>query len=153
LNARSVALAAVVTAAASSSNCGGPTTPDPGSPKSWPGSWSGSINSQAIGAGSARLVIRQQIGTVAAPLFNGSWSISFADAQFNAAGTLSGNLDASGSTLGIFFSRASVPCPGEPGNAAERAIAATFTMNDDRLRGNYIVGGCPGGTLDLTRQR
>jgi hypothetical protein len=72
-------------------------------------------------------------------------------AAFDAKGTVSGGVDPGTSILGLFFSRTVVPCPEEPGGVAQKTIAAPLKFADNRLRGDYIVGGCPGGGIDLLR--
>jgi hypothetical protein len=78
--------------------------------------------------------------------------VAFPKSTFDAAGTVSGGLNADRTLLGLFFSRATVPCPGEPGDVAQKAIAAIVAVAGSHMRGDYIVGGCPGGTLDLVRK-
>lgn len=116
------------------------------------GTWSGTVTSTAIGTGAATIVLDSQIGPDAFPLLTGSWRFVFSNPMFDATGTVSGNLNASGTILGLFFSRAAVPCPDEPGGVAQKAILATLTFSNNGMRGDYIVGGCPGGTLDLVRK-
>jgi len=130
-----------------------PSNPDdvPGPPDSFLGTWSGRINSDAIGAGTATLVIDFQFGSGRSTLLGGTWKVSFPDPTFNVDGTLSGGFDPSGAILGLFFTPAAVPCPAETGAVAQKAMAASLTVAGKRMRGNYIAAGCPGGTLDLDK--
>jgi hypothetical protein len=127
-----------------------PASPDP-SPRSFVGTWTGTITSQVVGQGAAIVVLSGQVESPATPLLSGTWSFVFPSGAFSGMGSVSGGLTADRTLLGLFFSRPVVPCPGEPGGAAEKTIAAILTVVGDRMQGDYIVGGCPGGTLDLIR--
>lgn len=127
-----------------------PTNP---SGNSLVGRWVGTINSQAIGAGAATVVLDSQVGPASAPLLAGTWSFVFSDPAFSTSGPISAGFNASGTVLGLFFDRGVVPCPGEPGGTAQKAIAASMTVTGgSRMRGDYVIGGCPGGTLELEKQ-
>jgi hypothetical protein len=64
---------------------------------------------------------------------------------------MTANLNPERTALGVFFDRGPVACPSEPGGVAERTMFASMTVSGNRMRGRYIVGGCPGGAMDLTR--
>ena len=142
-----VAVAAVLT------SCGRPSNPSAPEAQSsrFLGTWQGSVTSDTIGPGRATVVFDSQVGSDALPLLGGTWSLAFADPAFSTSGTVSASLDATGTMLGLFLSRSPVPCPGELDGVAQKAIAAVLGVSRDRLRGNYIAAGCPGGTLDLIR--
>lgn len=137
--------------------CGGvacsksPVSPSTSTDSQLLGVWTGRITSDAIGAGSVTIVFTSQIGPASAPLLTGTWSFGFDDARFSTTGLVSANFDRSGTLLGLFFDRNTVPCPGQPDGVSQRTIAATMTIDAGRMRGEYIAGGCPGGALELTR--
>jgi len=116
------------------------------------GTWTGSIVSDVIGVGSATVVIDSQLGSPTTPLLNGNWTFVFSTARFSGSGTVSGNLNAEGTLLGLFFSPTVVPCSGQPDDVDQRVRAAILTVVANRMQGNYVVGGCPGGTIDLVRR-
>jgi len=116
------------------------------------GTWTGTILSAAIGAGTATMVVDFQIPTPTVPLFSGTFALVFPDQTFNAKGAMSGNVDPGGTSVTLLFDRSTVPCPVEPGGSSQKVVAANATLTNNRMRGEYIVGGCPGGTLDLMRQ-
>lgn len=132
------------------SRASNPTTPD--SQGRLLGTWGGTIISEAIGSGVATVVLDTQVGSTAFPLLTGTWGFTFPDPVFTTAGTVSASLDTTGTTLVLFFSRSSVPCPDEPGGVALRVVTANLEFTDKRMHGGYIVAGCPGGIVDLVRK-
>ncbi len=124
--------------------------PDSTSP--YLGTWTGAIVSDVIGSGSIAIVIDSQIGSDSVPLLSGTWTVSFADAAFSARGLMTANLNAERTVLVLFFDRGPVPCPGEPGGIAQKGMFASMTVSHSRMHGTYIAGGCPGGSMDLSRE-
>ena len=127
-----------------------PTAPD--RQPNFLGTWVGSIASDVLGTGGATIVLDFQVGPRALQLMSGNWSFTFPDPVFSSKGIVSTSLDTTGTKLVLIFDRGAVPCPGEPSGVAQRTIAANLTFTDTRMHGSYIVGGCPGGTLDLARK-
>ncbi len=116
------------------------------------GTWTGTITSETIGRGTATIVIATQVGPDVSPLLSGTWTFAFPNREFGTAGPFVAALNREGTVVGFTFDRSRVPCPSEPGGSAERSILANMTRVGQRMQGNYIVGGCPGGTLEVTRQ-
>jgi hypothetical protein len=126
-----------------------PSEPDP-SHGALLGTWTGNISGEAIGTGSAAIVLAVQIESPSATLVSGTWSFVFPNPMFSGTGTVSGELSAG--TLGLLFSRPVAPCPGEPGDVAQRTAVASLKVSGNRMQGYFGVVGCPGGTLDLVRK-
>jgi hypothetical protein len=133
------------------SGCSKTSPLGPDGSRSFLGTWTGAITSDAIGTGTAEIIVDSQRETPLTPLLSGTWSFSFPNQAFSAKGTLTGSLNIEKTILGLTFVRPRVPCPGEPGGMAERTMFASMTVTGDRMRGAYIVValGCPGGTIDL----
>ena len=126
-----------------------PSEPDP-SQGALLGTWTGNISGEVIGTGSAAIVLAVQIESPSATLVSGTWSFVFPNPKFSGTGTVSGELN--GGTLGLLFSRPVTPCPGEPGDVAQRTGVANLKVSSNRMHGDFGVVGCPGGTLDLVRK-
>ena len=128
-----------------------PSSPDPpGGP--YIGTWSGSITSDVIGRGTATVVFD---GGFKAPFViqvTGHWTFEFADARFNATGTVTGSPLPDGSLFVMLFSRVIVPCPATADGTDLKGRSASVTLAGNRMQGSYIANGCPGGTIDLTRK-
>lgn len=99
--------------------------------------------------GTARLTVTQG-GSPSLAQLSGTWTVAFSEPALNAGGTLEGTASSGGIVL--FFSRAPVPCPGEPAQTAERAVAANVTISTGRMAGRYVIAGCPGGLLDVVKR-
>ena len=128
----------------------GPTPPASSGP--FLGTWSGTISSDAIGVGRATVVMDHQIGDPSFPLLSGTWALSFSDDRFSTRGPMVANLNPERTILGLTFDRQTVPCPSAPGGTAERTLFVSMTVNGERMRGPYIIAGCPGGSMDLVRK-
>lgn len=137
-----------------SSGCSKASPSGPDSPGGYLGTWVGTITSDAIGSGTATIVVDSQLEAPLTPLLSGTWSFSFPNQAFSTKGSLTGSLNTERTILGLTFVRPTVPCPGEPGGLADRTMFASMTVTGNRMRGNYIVValGCPGGTIDLIRR-
>lgn len=142
----------LVTVALPSCARGGMSPSPPASSGPFLGTWSGTISSDVIGAGRVTVVMDSQIGDAAFPLLSGTWVLSFSEARFNTHGPLVANLNPEKTILGITFDRNTVPCPSAPGGTAERTLFVSMAVSGDRMRGPYIAGGCPGGSMDLVRK-
>ena len=140
-------LALALTAACSKTT---PVAPDARGP--FLGTWRGTITNAVIGRGDATVMFNFQIGSDAVPLLNGMAEFRFPDNAFSWKGTVSAGLDPTRGLLGIFFERHALPCPTEPGGTAQRVMAAAMEFTPTTMHGDYVVAGCPGGTLELTRQ-
>jgi hypothetical protein len=116
------------------------------------GTWSGMVTSDVIGPGSGTVVLDGGIKAAGGPLLTGHWSFVFNDARFNASGAVSGGWLPDRSVFVLLFSSSVVPCPAEAGGVSERTRGASLTLTANRMQGSYIAGGCPGGTMDLTRK-
>ena len=142
------ALAGVLAAAGCSKS---PASPDPAA-HTYLGDWQGTVVSEAIGTGTIRLTVAREIAGGSAVQISGTFSMTFVAPGFDVSGTFSGSEGRTQDVLGIFFDRSTVPCPGEPGGRADRAIAATLNVDAGRIIGTYIAAGCPGGTIDATKK-
>ena len=136
------------------SSCSKASPSGPDSSGSYLGTWVGTITSDAIGRGTATIVVDSQLESPLTPLLSGTWNFSFPNQAFSTKGALTGALNTEKTMLGLTFVRPTVPCPEEPGGMAERTMFASMTVTGDRMRGAYIVValGCPGGTIDLSRR-
>jgi hypothetical protein len=110
------------------------------------------LTSDVIGSGTATVVLDGGLKTPNGPLLSGRWSVVFDDLRFSASGTVTGGWLPDGTVFVLLFSPSLVPCPGEPDGVSDRTRAASLTLTSNRMQGSYIAGGCPGGTLDLTRK-
>lgn len=147
-----VGVLALVTVALPSCARGGMSPSPAASSGPFLGTWSGTIISGAIGAGLVTVVMDTQIGDASFPLLSGTWALSFSEARFSTHGPLVANLNPEKTILGITFDRNTVPCPSAPDGAAERTLFVSMSVSGDRMRGPYIAGGCPGGSMDLVRK-
>ena len=139
---------ALVVVSCSKSN---PSAPDQ-SQEPYLGTWSGTITSDVIGPGNGTVVLDGGIKVPSGPLLSGHWNFVFNDSRFNANGTVSGGWLPDRTVFVLLFSRSLVPCPAEPEGTSERTRSASLTLTANRMQGNYIAGGCPGGMMDLTRK-
>ena len=146
-----VILPILAVAVMSCSRSPNPSVPDE-SQGPYLGTWTGTITSDVIGSGSGTVVLDGGIKASSGPLLNGHWNFVFNDSRFNASGTVSGGWLPDRTVFVLLFSRSLVPCPAEPGGTSERTRSASLTLTADRMQGGYIAGGCPGGTMDLTRR-
>ena len=146
-----VILPILAVAVMSCSRSPNPSVPDE-SQGPYLGTWTGTITSDVIGGGSGTVVLDGGIKASSGPLLNGHWNFVFNDSRFNASGTVSGGWLPDRTVFVLLFSRSLVPCPAEPGGTSERTRSASLTLTADRMQGGYIAGGCPGGTMDLTRR-
>jgi hypothetical protein len=117
------------------------------------GTWTGTVNSSVIGQGSATIVLDSRLQTApnSFALISGRWSFVFPDSRFSASGTVSGGMLPDGSYFVLLFSGSTVPCPNLPGGVTERGRSASLVVQGNRMSGDYIDNGCPGGFLDLVR--
>ena len=117
------------------------------------GTWTGTVNSSVIGQGSATIVLDSRLQTApnSFALISGRWSFVFPDSRFSASGTVSGGVLPDGSYFVLLFSGSTVPCPNSPGGVNERGRSASLVVQGNRMSGDYIDNGCPGGFLDLVR--
>lgn len=141
--------AAVLDAACSKSS--NPSGPDP-LQMSFLGTWTGEVTSEVIGKGTATVTFNQQLDSPTVPLVSGVGTLIFPEPGFSLTGRVSASPDVNATVLVVLFERGVVPCPREPGGVAQRTIAANLTITSNRLHGNYLAGGCPGGTMDLVRK-
>lgn len=125
-----------------------PIAPEP-PPRSLLGTWTGNVRGDLTGTGSATLVLAIQIETPNGTLVSGTWSFVFPNPIFGGTGTTSGLLNAD--TLNLLFSRPTAPCPGEPGDVAQRTATASLVVTGNRMHGDFGVLGCPRGVVDLQR--
>lgn len=148
-------LAVVATCAAvacrTASSPGAPGGAFEGESPSYVGVWSGTIASIAGGPGTIELRFDSQRNTPGSPLVTGRGSVSFTDPRFSVTTGVVGAVTPDG-VFGVTFDRHVVPCPDEPGGVSERGMFASLTVTGNRMRGSYIAGSCPGGTIELTRQ-
>jgi hypothetical protein len=121
-------------------------------PATFVGDWDGTITSDAIGAGTLRLSVTSEIGADPNRLIAGSFSTTFAAAGFDVRGDFTGGPVSETRQMGLLFDRVRVPCPSEAGGGADRAMLATVTVAGRRLTGRYVVAGCPGGAIDITKR-
>jgi hypothetical protein len=136
--------------AASCSKSVNPSAPEP--IQMYMGTWTGAVTSDVIGIGSGTVTFDSGIKTSSGPILFGQWSFTFADARFNASGTVTaGSVPDTGAFV-LLFSEALVPCPAEPGGVGEHSRAASLTFTPNRMYGSYIAAACPGGTMDLMRK-
>lgn len=115
------------------------------------GTWSGTITSLAIGPGTIALRFDSERNTPGSPLVTGQGTLSFADQRFSGTTGVVGAETPDG-VFGVTFDRHVVPCPDEPGGVSTRATFASLVVTGNRMRGSYIAGVCPGGTMELTKQ-
>jgi len=149
-----VLLASLLTLVGLESSCSrssSPSAPDPpGGP--YIGTWAGPITSAVIGRGNATVVFDSGFKTPSVIQVTGHWSFEFPDTKFNASGTVSAGWLPGRTVVVLVFSPSLVPCPADPNGVSEQTRAASLTFAPDRMQGSYIAGGCPGGTMDLTRK-
>jgi hypothetical protein len=129
-----------------------PTKPDqPRDP--YLGTWTGTVRSRVIGPGVATIVLDSRLQTAPASfaLISGRWTFAFPEPKFSASGTVSGGLLPDGSYFVLLFSGSTVPCPGAPDGISEKGRSASLIVTGNRMTGDYIDNGCPGGFLDLVR--
>jgi hypothetical protein len=129
-----------------------PTKPDqPNDP--YLGTWTGTVRSDVIGQGVATIVLdsRLQTAPTSFALISGRWTFAFPESKFSASGTVSGGLLPDGSYFVLLFSGSTVPCPGAPDGVSEKGRSASLIVTGNRMSGDYIDNGCPGGFLDLVR--
>jgi hypothetical protein len=100
----------------------------------------------------ATVIFDAQRGSETFPLLSGTWNLSFSNSVFSTRGAVVANLNLEQTMLGITFDRNTVPCPEEPGGVAERTMFASMKVEGNHMEGSYVIGGCPGGTLALTRR-
>ena len=143
-----ITFAVAGTSCSKSANPSGPDQP----PEPYLGTWIGTVTSEVIGSGSGTITLDSGIKSSSGPFLNGHWSFVFSDSRFNASGSVSGGFLPDRSVFVLVFSPTLVPCPGQPGDASERTRAASLTFTPSRMQGTYIAGGCPGGSMDLTRK-
>jgi hypothetical protein len=115
------------------------------------GTWTGTVTSDTIGAGTATVVLDTGLKSAAATQVGGHWSFGFADSRYSASGTVSGGPLPDRSALVLLFSASLVPCPSETTGAATKGRTATLNVAADRMEGSYIANGCPGGTIVLRK--
>ena len=129
-----------------------PTKPDPPQDP-YLGTWTGTVRSQVVGPGMATIVLdsRLQTAPTSFALISGRWAFAFPEPKFSASGTVSGGLLPDGSYFVLLFSGSTVPCPGAPDGVSEKGRSASLTVTGNRMSGDYIDNGCPGGFLDLVR--
>lgn len=144
-------LMAVAVGPTACSRASNPTTPDD-SQGAYLGTWTGAVTSDVIGVGNGTVVLDGGIKAPSGSLLTGHWSFVFSDSRFTASGTVSGGWLPDGTVFVLLFSRSIVPCPAEVGGVSERTRSASLTLTANRMQGNYIAGGCPGGMMDLTRK-
>jgi hypothetical protein len=147
-------LASLMTLVALGAACSKSSTPSNPDPPGGPyiGTWSGSITSDVIGRGTATVVFDGGFKTPSVIQVTGHWSCEFADARFNATGTVSGSSLPDGNLFVMAFSGATVPCPAARDGIDFKGRSASVTLTGNRMQGSYIANGCPGGTIDLTRK-
>jgi hypothetical protein len=116
------------------------------------GTWTGTVTSDVIGIGSGTVSFDSGIKTSSGPILFGHWSFTFADARFNASGTVTAGSAPDTGAFVLLFSGALVPCPAEPGGVGEHSRSASLTFTSSRMYGSYIAAACPGGTMDLMRK-
>src|SRR6478609_9748718 len=136
--------------AASCSKSGNPSAPE-AIPDIYMGTWTGTVTSDVIGIGSGSVTFDSGIKTPSSPILFGHWSFTFADARFNASGTVTAGSAPDSGVFVLLFSGALVPCPAEPGGVGEHSRSASLTFTPSRMYGSYIAAACPGGTIDLKR--
>jgi hypothetical protein len=119
------------------------------------GTWEGTIDT-VIGRGTLTVVLGSPIGSGVSTQYIGSWRTSFADPIFSTEGTVSTGFDRTGTILLLLFSRATVPCPGQPNGVGFTTRAANFLLPnvsaDGRMRGSYVAADCPVGTMELAKK-
>jgi hypothetical protein len=129
-----------------------PTTPDQ-LKDPYLGMWTGTVRSNVIGPGVATIVLdsRLQSAPTSFALIGGRWTFVFPETRFSSSGTVSGGLLPDGSYFVLLFSGSLVPCPGAPDGVSEKGRSASLIVTGNRMSGDYIDNGCPGGFLDLVR--
>ena len=135
--------------AVSCSKSGNPSAPE--SIQTYLGTWTGTVTSDVLGNGSGTVTFDSGIKTSSGPILFGHWSFTFADARFNASGTVTAGSAPDTGAFVLLFSGALVPCPAEPGGIGEHSRSASLTFTSSRMFGSYIAAACPGGTMDLMR--
>lgn len=141
--------AAIVAVGCSASTA--PSTPDPFDGP-FIGTWTGTIKSSVIGAGTANVVFDSGLKFPDLVQVTGHWAFAFADSRFNASGTVTGTQVRNDSSFVLLFSASTVPCPAERDGTAQRGRTASLTLGSNRMQGSYMDNGCPGGSLDLARK-
>lgn len=116
------------------------------------GQWQGSITNDAVGAGTLRLAVSQEVASPQGPLLAGTFTVMYPTPGFDASGAMSAGPVTTDSQFGLFLDRALVPCPGEPGGTALRAVLATVTLSNGHITGRYVSAGCAGGAIDIHKQ-
>ena len=145
----SLLLVAMLAADCSKSSPAAPDQPkDP-----YLGTWSGTVRSHIIGPGVATIVLDSRLQTTPTSfaLISGHWTFAFPDAKFSSSGTVSGGLLPDGTYFVLIFSGSLVPCPGAPDGVSEKGRSASLLVRGNRMSGDYIDNGCPGGSLELIR--
>jgi hypothetical protein len=143
-------LVTLISAGAGCSKTPNPSAPDP-SRSPYIGKWTGVVTSELIGHGDATIVFDAGFKTPAVIQVTGHWNFEFADQRFSATGTVSGSSLTNADLFVLAFSSATVPCPGANDGTDVKGRSATVTVTGNRMQGTYIANGCPGGTIDLTR--
>ncbi|HEX7797892.1 MAG TPA: hypothetical protein VF456_26200 [Vicinamibacterales bacterium] len=143
-------LATLISAGTACSKTSNPSAPDPDrSP--YIGKWTGTVTSELIGRGIATIVFDGGFKTPSVIQVTGHWNFEFSDQRFSATGTVSGSALTNADLFVLAFSSATVPCPAANDGTDVKGRSASVTVTGNRMQGTYIANGCPGGTIDLTR--
>jgi hypothetical protein len=127
-----------------------PSGPPPAGPRS--GVWVGTIVDTANTSGTLRLDLGERVADPTTSVLSGTWMMTFADAQRNGRGSLSGLVNGTQwAALGVTEPPAS--CPPVPFAApGSLSIIATATTAEIAGTFNYAVcGNAHAGTITLRR--
>ncbi len=121
--------------------CGGSAPAAPTPPGVFEGSWAGSMNDSAAGAGSIRLELADATGSM-----RGTWSARILNSSTTWSGTLMEYQPAASSTTRGF----------DCGCTEERKGVLTLHFDGQKMTGRYFFTDCAGlsfGTMDLTQSQ
>ena len=143
-------LALLTATACSDDSPTAPSGPPPTGPRS--GVWVGTIVDTANTSGTLRLDLGERVADTTTSVLSGTWMMTFADAQRNARGSLSGLVNGTQwSALGVTEPPAS--CPPVPfASPGSLSIIATATTAEIAGTFNYAVcANAHSGTITLRR--
>lgn len=150
-----VAIAAVLASSACSESVTSPSTggtPPPGVESPFAGIWAGTLDDEANGRGTLRLVLGNTIVVNDATFLSGPWTATFSDTAKNSGGRATLYVSASRANL-LLTPDTRPPCalpfppPGE-------LIASDLPITASVMRGAYqfaVCGRSVTGTLQLTK--
>ncbi len=131
-------LSGVLIVACSDDSPTAPTGPPASGPRS--GAWVGTIVDPANGSGTLRLDLGERVVDSSTSVLSGPWSMSFADSQRNARGTLSG-LATGTQWAALGATDPPATCPPGP-FASPGTLSITATASTTEITGTFVYSVC-----------